>query len=134
MSNYIEAWQELMIEPYPWVLFENGTCVILMKPSDHPAEQEAATLLKNLFSSTGEEFGDYGVLKLSLNKGWIVTSTPPDIVTLVKYNEVPEEYRDDTLSIGSHGKNKRKMDAQACRVIHVADGGMKSLRQDESEP
>jgi hypothetical protein len=31
-SDYIRAWKELMVEPYPWVLFENGTCVLLTKP------------------------------------------------------------------------------------------------------
>ncbi len=118
MINYIEAWQELMVEPYPWVLFENGTCVILTEPCDN-LEEQASELLKDLYSRTGDEFGDFGVQPLDANRGWIVTSPHPDIVTLVTFEEVPENYREDTLSISSHARSKRKMDADSCRVIHV---------------
>lgn len=120
MNHYIKAWQELMVEPYPWVLFENGTCVIIMK-HDEDRKQQAIQLLKGLYVKAGYEFGDYGVQKLSNEKGWIVTSTHPDVVTLVTLDEVPEQYREDTLSIGSHAQKKRKMDAEACKVIYIAD-------------
>jgi len=125
MSSYIKAWQELMVEPYPWVLFENGTCVILVESCEDPV-QHAIKLLKALYANDGIEFGDYGVQMLDLNKGWIVTSTHPDIVTLVTCDEVPEEYRDDTLSIGSHAKKKRSMDAGSCKVIHMQPGRPKT--------
>lgn len=121
MINYIKAWQELMVEPYASALFENGTCVILVKP-DENMEQQAVRLLKGLYTRDGLEFGDYGVQELSMNKEWIVTSPHPDIVTLVMCDEVPEEYRDDTLSIGSHAQKKRKMDAEGGGVIHVSAG------------
>lgn len=118
MINYIEAWQELIVEPYPWVLFANGTCVILAKPNDN-LEEQATALLRSLFSRDGEAFGDFGVHPLDAQRGWIVTSPHPDIVTLVTFDEVPEEYREDTLSIASHARAKRKVDADSCRVIHV---------------
>ena len=121
MNNYVKAWQELMVEPYPWVLFEYGTCVILIKATESP-EQQAIKELKSLFARSDFEFGDYGVQGLSNEKGWIVTSTHPDIVTLVTYDEVPEEYRDDNLSIGSHARAKRKKDVDSCSVIHVEGG------------
>lgn len=118
MSKYIKAWQELMIEPYPWALFSNGTIVILTVPVGNPAEY-SINLLKSLLGKSGSELGDFGVQKLEMDKGWIITSQHPDIVTLVSFDEVPEEDRDDTLSIGFHGRLKRKLDAESCRVIHI---------------
>ncbi|MBV5337766.1 MAG: hypothetical protein J0653_07515 [Deltaproteobacteria bacterium] len=89
-----------------------------MRPCDRPEEQ-ATALLKSLFSGDAEAFGDFGVQPLDAQRGWIVTSPHPDIVTLVTFAEVPEEYREDTLSIASHARAKRKIDADSCRVIHV---------------
>lgn len=121
MTDYITSWQELICEPYPWVVFENGTCVILVKPGENQAE-EAIAILKSLNRNSGEEFGDFGVQELDMEKGWIVTSPHPDIVSLVTFDEVPEESRNDTLAIGFHGKAKRKLDYQSCKIIHVGNG------------
>jgi len=118
MSDYIKAWQELMVEPYPWVLFENGTCIILVQP-EQDLKTQAVRLLKSLFDGTGEKFGDCGIQMLDRERGWLVSSSHPDIFTLITYDEVPKEYRDDTLSLFSHGRKKRALDVEAGQVIHI---------------
>ncbi len=102
-----------------WVLFEHGTCVILMEPADDLAAQ-AMELLRDWGPvHAGASFGDFGVIELPAG-GWAVTGHHPDILTHVGPAEVgPDETSD--LSVGLLGRSKRDQDAEDLRVIHVED-------------
>jgi hypothetical protein len=139
MVRYLNILQKIMVEPYPWVLFENGTFIILVSPEED-LHQQAVQFLKGLYSHCGEEFGDVGIQTLKKSMGWILSSPHPDIFTLITPEEVPAEYHDDTLSLFSHGRRKRTLDAESCRVINIScKPGQPSLKtsmpvQDNDKP
>ena len=118
--DLIATWRAALNDPdKSWVLFENGTCVILVEPFGDLATQ-ATTLLREWGPvHAGASFGDFGVIELPAG-GWVVTGHHPDILTHVSPTEVgPDETSD--LSVGLLGRSKRDRDAEELRVIHVED-------------
>ncbi|MDY6217016.1 hypothetical protein [Actinobacillus porcinus] len=116
----INAWKEIInSDDKSWVLFENGTCVILMQP-ELDLEQQAKELLskygKVMISSSS---ADFSVITLNNGKGWIVTSHHPDILTIVLKDEFNKNY--DDLSIGLEGRSCRNWDAEKLNILHIED-------------
>ena len=67
----------------------------------------------------GAPAGDFSVITLDDDPGWVVTSHHPDILTYVSPDEVAEQRND--LVIGLLGRSKRDLDAAELMVIHVED-------------
>lgn len=107
-SELIAAWKETINGPEKsWVLFRNGTCVILMKPAADLAAQ-AKTLLREFGPvHSGSTFGDFSTIELNNGRGWVVTSHHPDILTLVG----PDEARDGCRGSAARGRPARKLSA-----------------------
>lgn len=120
MSAAVEIWRRILVgDSKSWVLFANGTCVILMEPEDDLAGQ-AIELMKQWGPvHIGSEAGDIGTILLPDALGWVVTCHHDDILTLVTRDELDGEPPD--VMIGLQGRAKRHEDSQELRIIHVED-------------
>jgi hypothetical protein len=119
-ESLIETWRQIIIgEHKSWALFSNGTCVILMQP-EADLKRQALELMKTYGPvHSGTPAGDFSVITLEDDPGWVVTSHHPDILTYVSPDEVADQSSD--LVIGLLGRSKRDQDAAELTVIHVED-------------
>jgi hypothetical protein len=119
-DSLIETWRQIILgDEKSWVLFENGTCVILMAP-EADLRQQATELLKEWgVVQSGTPAGDFSVIALSEHPGWVVTGSHPDILNYVS----PEEVEPDAAEfmIGLLGRAMRDQDAEELNIIHVED-------------
>lgn len=118
-EKLVEVWR-LILTPSgtSWVLFEHGTCVMLKEPAEDLAEQASAILGEFGPVHVGSPAGDFNVLTLKDDLGWLVTGHHPDVVTYV----APDEPVDAShLAVGIHGRTKRHQDGTELRVLHVED-------------
>jgi hypothetical protein len=103
------------------VLFENGTCVILMKPGADLAAQ-AVTLLQEWGPVHARSpAGDFSIIVLPDDQGWAVTCHHPAILFFVGPDEIVEIGEQRDLSIGLLGRSKRDHDPRSLCVVHVED-------------
>ena len=119
-KNLTELFKKIIIgSSKSWVLFENGTCVILVNPKDD-LKKLATTILSEYGPvHVGTSSGDFNVITLEGEEGWIVGCHHPDILTYVSPGEVsknPEE-----LTIGMLGRSKRNLDSEDLSIVHVED-------------
>ena len=119
-NDLVNKWRQIITgDDKSWVLFENGTCVILMEPEEDLAAQ-AITLMKEWGPvHAGCSAGDFSTITLEDETGWVVTSHHNDILTYVFPAEAADEPSD--LSVGLLGRSKRRQDADSLTVIHVED-------------
>ena len=120
-DSLVEAWRRIILgDQKSWVLFEHGTCVILMQPEPDLAAQAIQIMKEWGPVHGGSPAGDFGVMSLRDYPGWVVTCHHPDMLTYVSPEEVAEpEPRD--VTVGLLGRSKRDQDGQAPQVIHVED-------------
>ena len=117
----IAAWRGIILgDDKSWVLFENGTCVVLMEPGDDLAEQAIGILKETGPVHAGSSHGDFSTITLEGPiPGWVVTSHHPDVLTYVGPDECDES--DGDLVVGLCGRSKRGQDAEDLQVVHVED-------------
>jgi hypothetical protein len=119
-AELVEAWRATVNGPdKSWVLFENGTCVILMDPEADLAAQATALLRELGPVHAGSSFGDFTTITLDNGRGWVVACHHNDILTFVGPDEVSSGAGD--LVVGLLGRSKRGQDAEELRVLHVED-------------
>jgi hypothetical protein len=119
-EQLIAAWRGIINGPEKsWVLFGNGTCVILMQPQSDLAEQARELLREWGPVQAGSAAGDFGTIELEAG-GWAVTGHHNDILTYVGPEEFESEDPGDLL-VGLLGRSRRAQDAEELRVIHVED-------------
>ena len=76
----IGAWRECIRgADKSWVLFAQGTCVILTQPEPDLAAQARASLAEWGAVQVCTPAGDFGVITLDNGRGWVVTGHHPDI-------------------------------------------------------
>jgi hypothetical protein len=120
-AEFVDLWRGIIAGPTKcWALFENGTCVILMKPQADLAAQATELLREWGPVHAGSSFGDFSVIELSDGKGWVVTCHHEDILTYVGPEEVGTESVSE-VAVGLLGRSKRGQDAEDLRVIHIED-------------
>jgi len=118
----IRFWRHVLTaHPFqPWVVFENGTCVVLREPEGDLAEQARALLLK-----WGRD-PDFKVRKIGGHDERLVLCNHPDILNYMTADEI------STLESASRGNGammrttigimvryRRGMDSRDLKVIHV---------------
>lgn len=119
-AELVEAWRATINGPgKSWVLFENGTCVILTEPEADLAAQATVLLREYGPVHAGSSFGDFSTITLEDGRGWVVTCHHDDILTFMGPDEVSSDAED--LVIGLLGRSKRGQDAEQLRVLHVED-------------
>ena len=120
MSTFIDTWRKIIVgDDKSWVLFANGTCVVLMEPEDD-LESQAIELMKEWGPvHAGSPAGDFNTVTLPDNLGWVATCHHNDILTLVLRDELEGEPED--VMVGLYGRSKRDQDAHDLQVIHIED-------------
>jgi hypothetical protein len=119
-KSLIETWRRIITgENKSWVMFSNGTCVILMQPEEDLTRQ--AVELMKIYGPVhpGSSSGDFSIVNLDDDPGWVVTGHHPDILNYVARDEVADPNGD--LVIGLLGRSKRDQDATELAVIHLED-------------
>ena len=130
MTDYKDIWHTLIDDTQKsWVVFENGTCVILMQPNDNLSQQA-----KSLLSGYGSMIGgtssdDFSVLELDLVPGWVVGWHHPDILNFVAPDELFESLPKD-MQAGLIGRQHRSDDAQQLKVVYIYDSRTTKTKAD----
>src|SRR5262245_11999046 len=120
-AELVAAWRDIINSPdKSWVLFENGTCVVLTDPAGDLAAQAVELLREHGPVQPGSSFGDFGTITLDDGRGWVVTCHHNDILTYVAPDEVGTGSANDR-AVGLLGRSKRGQDAEELRVVHVED-------------
>ncbi|MFB7256786.1 hypothetical protein [Streptomyces nojiriensis] len=115
----MDVWQRLLADPHKsWVLFEHGTCVVLMAPDGELAEQATAILREFGPVHAGSPAGDFGVIDLEDAEGWVVTGHHNDVLTYVGPDEAVDQ---SEITVGLSGRSKRHRDGTELHVVHVED-------------
>ncbi|MGH3242068.1 MAG: hypothetical protein ACRDNL_16965 [Spirillospora sp.] len=119
-QELVQVWRDVIQgDEKSWVLFEHGTCVILMEPADDLAAQ-AVELLREYGPVTGgTSAGDFGTIDLDAAPGWAVYGHHNDVLNYVSPEEV-EDGADDVV-VGLLGRSKRGQDGLELNVVHVED-------------
>ncbi len=107
-----------------WVLFKNGTCVMLLEPEENIKAQAIEILRVNGKVMPGSSSADFEVTKIPEIKGWVVTGDYPGIMMYVSIEEAGQKNKD--FEIGLIGRNKRELDTKELEIVHVED--KKTLR------
>lgn len=121
MKSLVDRWRDIIQDTEKsWVLFRNGTCVILIQPEGDLAAQ-ATELMKEWGPVyVGTPAADFNVINLAPAPGWIVTCHHQDILTYVSPDEMMGAEPND-LMVGLLGRSKRDRDAQELKIIHIDD-------------
>lgn len=116
-QRLVDAWDAMLDSGKLWVLFENGTCVILPDQfSSAPASRAIELIAQYGLFTPGTPSADFDIIVPDNVEGWIITSQHPDIITYVAPGESPDER---SPAVGVYGRDKRVQDAIEQRVIHV---------------
>jgi len=127
---FVDRWRDIIQDlEKSWVLFRNGTCVILVQPEGDLAAQAIELMRKWGPVQVATPSADFDIIYLASTPGWVVTCHHKDILTYVGPNEMMSPEPNDIL-IGLLGRSKRDRDAQELKIIHVEDrrddtGGLK---------
>jgi hypothetical protein len=138
--NLIQKWKELLsgITEFSWVLFSNGTCVVI--PNNLPSvklHDEAIKVLKQYGPVyIGSPAGDFGVVSV-FDGGWLVSGHHPKRIGITTYvdpvevegllriadSSVPDwivKCEEDVV-VGRYGRAKRDKDSKELNIIHIED-------------
>jgi len=119
--DYVEIWRKIIVgEEKSWVLFEDGTCVILMEPKEDLAAQAIEIMKEFGPVHVGTSSADIQVTELINYPGWVVTGHHPDILNYVSPDELKSDDLND-LVIGLLGRSYRETDSKSLKVIHIED-------------
>ena len=119
-SQLIKTWRSVIVgDEKSWVLFANGTCVILMEPENDLRSQAVELMREYGPVHAGSSGGDFSTINLENEPGWVVTCHHPDILTYVSENDAGDEPTD--VSVGLFGRSNRDTDSADLEVIHVED-------------
>ena len=120
-DNLIAIWRGIIQgDSKSWVLFEHGTCVILMQTEADLAAQATALLAEWGPVQVGTDSADFDVIELANAPGWVVTCHHPDILVYVPVDDENTAGTSDVV-IGLIGRSERDQDAKELKVIHIED-------------
>ncbi len=123
LQALIRVWRTILIGAHKsWVLFEQGTCVILSSPT---AEADLAGAAQTVLEAYGpvvpnSSATEFSVIPLADVAGWVVTGHHPDILNYVP----PTVFTTATppeVVVGMYGRTMRDADGLMPKVVHVED-------------
>lgn len=105
-----------VIEPKlkDWVVFENGTCVIIYHPPKDLKAEAIEVLQKYGTVTPGSESADFEVMKV--DNGWVVAGNQPGILNYVSEDEGNGK---EDFEIGLMGRDKKEQDSQYLKVVYL---------------
>lgn len=124
-EEIVDAFRKTLKPDRCWVLFANGTVVILPNPASKSREnltEEAKTFIKeNGPVVPGTPLGDFNVFENKEAAGFFVTSHSEQLLTFVPNSAVSEVAGgpQNNMMVGLYGRSLRDEDAKGCEVVHV---------------
>jgi hypothetical protein len=122
IANLVTLWRSIIQgEQKSWVLFEHGTCLILMQPEADLAAQ--AHQIMSIWGPihAGSASADFNVISLpNPPGGWVITGHHPDMLNYISPEEADTSNSSD-LIIGLLGRAKRGQDAHSLKIVHIED-------------
>lgn len=118
---HVQTWQRLLLfDPQPWVVFENGTCVLLANPEANLEVQARAVLAADREARRGQASCPMQVKNLNDLPGWVVWGPDPSIWAYVGYAEAggPDANHEDVCRIA---RARIEKDEEAPKIIHVEE-------------
>lgn len=120
-SSLASIWRGILAhERKTWVLFSHGTCVIFADATGDVSEEALGIMREWGPVHAGSSAGDFSVIGLDDEAGWVVTCHHPDVLTYVSPDEIGPDPSE--LEIGLFGRAQRQADAEELRIIHVEEG------------
>lgn len=120
--DLINIYKKIIIDPSMcWVLFKNGTCVMLLSSKEDVREQAIEILKEHGPVVAGTPSGDFEVTKIPEINGWVVTGDYPGIMMYVSREEAGSQK--DDFEIGMVGRSKREHDSRELEVAYVEGKG-----------
>ena len=120
-EEFVDAFRATLGPDTCWVLFANGTVVILPNPASKSreslAEDAKAFIKQNGPVVPGTPLGDFNVVSGNKVAGSFVTNHSEHLLTFVPQSVVNELGGD--MVVGLYGRSQRHKDAQDCEVVHV---------------
>jgi ribA/ribD-fused uncharacterized protein len=117
----VEIWRRIIQGPGKvWAIFEHGTCVIFTRPEVDVCEAAVSLLREWGPVQVGSPAGDFSVIELEDEPGWVVSGHHPDALTYVAKGAFGSEPSE--LEVGLLGRSFRDRDAAELNVIHVEGG------------
>lgn len=118
----VEIWRRIVGPGKVWGVFEHGTCVVF---SDRNVDvlQSAVSVLREWGPvRVGSSAGNFSVVDLEHEPGWVVTSHHPGVLTYVS----PAEREQDAaeLGVGLVGRALRDRDATELNIVYVEGEGV----------
>lgn len=105
-----------------WVLFSNGTYIILPDSLKSDTEKNALKILKEFGPvHAGGSAGDMTVTELNSTEGWSVGGHYNGMYTYVHPSELTRKgiSNPSDLDVGLYGRDKRNSDSRELKVVHV---------------
>lgn len=119
-NNIIDIYKKVVTDnQMSWMLFKNGTCVMLLNPEKDVKAQAMKILKEHGPVIAGTPSGDFEVTKIPEIKGWIITGDYPGIMMYVSEEEAGTKNSD--FEIGIIGRTKREQDGKDLVVVHIED-------------
>ena len=123
MSTQWDAvWRRILANPESsWVAFAHGTCVVFVEPEGGADLAAEATKLLQEWGPVhaGSSAGDFSVIDLKDDPGFVVTGHHPDVLVYVGADAFEGEPSE--VAVGLTGRALRAEDASALKVVHVED-------------
>lgn len=120
-EELVDTWRQIILgEQKSWVLFQHGTCLILMQPEQDLAAQAIDVMKKWGSVHAGCSAGDFSVITLDDYPGWVVTGHHPDMLNYVSPDEVEGKEPSDVV-VGILGRAKRNQDGEDPQVLYIED-------------
>lgn len=123
----IDLWRRLLNNnKKSWVLFEHGTCLILMKPESDLDKQAREIMSTDGPVRAGSAMGDFSIQKLvEPFTGYIVTGHHPDMINYISSEDdrlngqgITEQ---NTFIVGILGRTDRDEDSKSLNIVHIED-------------
>lgn len=121
IAQLVNLWRSIIRgDKKSWVMFEHGTCLILMQPEEDLAEQARRVMAKWGPVAVGTTSADFNTLKLIDQPGWVVSGHHPDMLNYVSPAELGSEDAPSYV-VGLIGRSHRDEDARSLHIVHIED-------------
>jgi hypothetical protein len=119
----IDLWRRLLDNnTKSWVLFEHGTCLVLMEPESDLGKQAREFLSTDGPIRAGTAMGDFAIQDLDAPfTGWIVTGHHPDMINYIAPEDSRLNGQESSFLVGMLGRSDRDEDSQSLKIVHIED-------------
>ncbi|CRG91070.1 hypothetical protein PISL3812_08118 [Talaromyces islandicus] len=119
----IDLWRRLLDNnTKSWVLFEHGTCLVLMQPESDLGKQAREIMSTDGPVRVGTATADFSTQALDAPfTGWIVVGHHPDMINYIAREDGRLNGQENSFLVGMLGRTDRDEDSQSLKIVHIED-------------